>query len=412
MNVSYFPNLKYITKRLFFIVIIALIIFSIIFFKLLSIYIREFDYTLYNPLYKYTQEMLLWIYLLIFFIVLFIIGSIFLIAYSSYTVSKNRRKEEKQKKYSKLYSIEVINTICPAKDATSEEVKKNFYTLTKSLTSYQKSRVYFETLLKTSYMVKGELKERIKKLFLSSYNDAYVKKHLLSPYFPDKIFALKLIGEFKLGSYENAIKRFTNSKNFLLRSETFVALMKISDYDNLSFLEEQNQNISAMDKNIILNVIKENNKENIDILNLLTSDNEKSIHLGIMLVHKQQKLEYKNVIRGHLESSIPYIREEAFNAFMSMTESENDFDLLAQLFPTQSDIVKKAIIKNFSRCNNSSLTTALLLNAIENESVSVKVEALKVLMDVNINYMLSYKSSKDEDIQKALNQVLDFNLNI
>jgi len=412
MNITYNPNIKYISKRLFFAVFAVSAILLIFFFRLPKVYIQEFDFNIYNPIYEITKDFPLWIYLLVYFIAVFLLNSLLLIIYSIYTISKNKRKEDKRKKYLTFFSIEIINIIYPVPHITPEKMQTELGVLKRNINNYLKSRVFFEALIKTSSVVKGELRERTNALFQHVYNDSYVKAHLLSPYFQDRIFALQLIVIFYLAKYENIVKKMTNEKNYLLRTEAYITLIKISNYDNLSFLKTHKYNISELDKNIILNVIQENKKENIDVLGLLESPNPKSAHLGILLAHKLQKFEFKEIIKEYLESPIILIREEAFVAYASMSETDNEFDYLIQLFPSQNDSIKKTIINEFSRCNNLSLTTAFLLSVIEEESVLVKVEALKLLIDVNVNYVLAYSSTKDEDIQKALKQVLDFNLNM
>lgn len=74
--------------------------------------------------------------------------------------------------------------------------------------------------------------------------DDFVKKNLRSPYVRDKMFALRVAGDFQLSEFTPSIAKYIYSKNDMLRSEAIQAYVKINADSDLNFLTDYTQSLS------------------------------------------------------------------------------------------------------------------------------------------------------------------------
>jgi hypothetical protein len=149
----------------------------------------------------------------------------------------------------------------------------------------------------------------------------------------------------------------------------------------------------------------------INYQELIQSDNPKISALGILLANKHRKIEFRDLIRNKLDSNDNWLNEQAYSAFITMMTSENDFLILAEKFENQNAKVKRLITKSFVECPDITFAKYFLSGVIENESVILKVEAMKQLAVLDINKVSTYMHTDNPLIKKAHDEISDLNLN-
>jgi hypothetical protein len=219
------------------------------------------------------------------------------------------------------------------------------------------------------------------------------------------------IFEFEDGGYPEYIIQLTRKRNYVLRSEAFVSLIKLAVHDDLSFLIERKLPVSIWDMNIVLKIFKDLKINNINYAQLIESESPRVAALGILLANKHHRTDLKEAIFRKIGSKDGLLNFEAYAAFISMANSETDYNFLIEKFSKEDTMIKKAIVKSFISCPSIHLSKAFMIYVIEEESLPLKVEAMKILVQLDINRVNEYKNSENMDILKARNQIVDFNLN-
>jgi hypothetical protein len=266
-------------------------------------------------------------------------------------------------------------------------------------------------LQKIHYQTKGIIREKSDELIKRLEIEDYVEKYIASPYLQDKIFGLRIISEFRYTQYEAKILKWTTHKNPILRSETIVTLLRLNPDKGLWFFNNYKLHLSLWDMNVILRTTDYYEIFSINYQELIQSDNPKISALGILLANKHRKIEFRDLIRNKLDSNDNWLNEQAYSAFITMMTSENDFLILAEKFENQNAKVKRLITKSFVECPDITFAKYFLSGVIENESVILKVEAMKQLAVLDINKVSTYMHTDNPLIKKAHDEISDLNLN-
>jgi len=399
---------KYWGKRLFFLLFILFLLSLVYFFKIPAIYNGEI--LIKNPFYFHTASLELWLYLLLYFIFIFLFNSIFLTLLTIFYKFQKLKSEKLLKEYEQLFVEKIINYLYSKSFGMQIEDELCITTL-KRLRKKNTITILLDVLRRIHLQVIGDMRLTTNKMLSELELDKLVGIYLHSPYLKDKILALKIISDFQIEGYNAYILKLTLRKNYILRTEAFISLIKLSVYDNLAFLKNYKELVSRWDMNNILKVSKEYKKNNIDYLNLIQSDFPRVGALGLLLANKHKRIDLKEIIKQKIGSKDDTLNNEAYLAFLSMADQVSDFEFVMEKFDCENSKNKQAIITSFTKCPDKSLATNFLMNVVENESLLLKTNALKLLMKIDANRVQSYKFSTNPDVLKAHKHVVDFYIN-
>ncbi len=414
-------KIRYWGARLLFFGFFALLIAIIFFFKISELNIIGLKIT--NPLYAYTADLEWWLYLLMYFIFVFFINSLIFIVFTIFIRNYKIRSKKRRKKYERIFTDKIMELIYNNSEKSSsiitiEDKISELNALAQK--SYTKI-ILLNILRKIHAQAKDEVRMKAAEILKKMKLDNFIDIYLHSPYFRDKIFAMKIISEFELGmsdifefeagGHPEYIIKLTKKRNYVLRSEAFVSLIKLAIHDDLSFLLDRELHVSIWDMNIVLKIFKDIKNNNINYTQLIESDSPRVAALGVLLANKHNKTDLKEIIFKKIGSKDGLLNFEAYAAFISMANNETDYNFFIEKFSKEDFIIKKAIVKSFANCPSITLSKAFMIYVIEEESLPLKVEAMKILVQLDINRVNEYKNSENIDILKARNQIVDFNLN-
>lgn len=400
---------KYWGKRLLFVLTISFLIFLVYFFKVPEI--KAAGFILKNPLFDYTSSLTWKLYLTIYFTVVFLINTVFLISMTVFYKAQKQRHARLMKKYER-YFIETImdHLVLKSFDVENEE-DPHIVSLKKALRDKNSINIFLDVLRKINAQVKGDLRTETSKMIGELGLHEVITTYLYSPYFEDKILAMKIISDFGIEEHNGYLLELTYNKNYVVRTEALDSLIKLSVLDNLEFLKNHIYQVSLWDINTILKISDDFEKQNIDYSGLINSEHLRVAALGILLAGKNERTDMKETIKSKLGSEDEVVNTEAYRAYLAMADQPSDFKYVMGKFFGEDEKIKQLIVESFKRCPDKVMSVVFLTNVVEKESLSLKTSAMKLLLEFDTTKFQYYQYSDSPEIIKAHNEAVDLYIN-
>lgn len=401
---------RYWLLRIIYITLGLLILFGSYFFSVPQVYIGNNE--LINPIYNYISDTSTWLYCVDYFIFIFLISILLILIWIIYYNLKKNIKGRTNKIFLDSFISKLFYYIFFVDEFTNDEEQIKIAALKKELNNDHSKRLFMNTLKNIHSQTTGKVHEKAAQIMIAVDFNKLIFAYLHSPYFKHKLFALNIISSFQLEGYDKYILKLTKSKNNILHTEAIVSLLKLKVYENLHFLVDFNMKLTQWDINIIIKTVQTLNLTHIDYYLLIKSEVSEISALGIMLARINKCYEYKALIKQNIGNSNKLINDEAFMAYISFSINQEDYDFLIDNFEEASLKAKQKIIKSLVNSDNTSKIIIFLNWVVENKHFTLKVEAIRLLlvMELEFNLIASYKKSKNLSIRSSCLQVLDINL--
>ncbi len=400
--------IRYWLLRVFYISLAIFILFGSYYYANPEIVVG--NYLIHNPLYENLENIPVWLYAVDYFIFIFIVGILLVFSWIIYYNTNKRHKEKTDKQYIHLFVTNLFSYLFMVEKFTEKEKKSKLKTLKQTLRTDHARRLFINTLRQIYAQTTGPVSDKTMKLMRSVKYDGLVRAYLNSPYLRHKIFALKVISDFKLEGYEKHILRLSKRRNNVLRAEAIVTLMNLKVFEDLKFIEELKMTLTLWDLNTIVKTVKDLNIRNIDYKSLILSNSTNVAVLGIMLARLNKQYIFKDIILKKIGNAEEMLNEEAFLALTELAESKEDYKFLADNFDLAPEKAQLKIIKAIAQSTEQTEAIKFLHWIVENKNHKQKVEALTLLLDLDLESITKFKKSEDSLIRKSCLQILDINI--
>lgn len=290
------------------------------------------------------------------------------------------------------------------KECSTADARK-LMALTKSKSE---KRLFVNQLRILAVLTKGKVHDDCISLFHEmNFNDV-VKKNLRSPYVRDKMFALRVAGDFQLSEFNPFIAKYIYSKNDIVRSEAIQAYVKVNADSDLSFLTDYTRSLSILDFNVIVNAAK--HYRNIHFESLFSSPNAAVRAIGIRLAVIQNKTEFKPLLLPMIEDKTAIVREEAYGAIIAFATEKEDFKALISHFDNMNKNLQLKLIDEITLRNERDFVSPFLEELILKYPSDIKIRAMSNLIKMDISFALKYMNHENESIRNAYKHLTDFYL--
>lgn len=400
-------NLRYFIPRIL-VILIYLFLFYIVFhFPFSHIQIRGNN--IYNLLYPFDREADWRFVVLVYIIIISLLGVFLLLIQSLYFNFRGDRSQAIKRNHELIFIGIILRYVYsdPPGGSSTEEL---YNSLKKKLRNKLATEIFFSVIIRIQDMIDEDFSDKFNLLFEKVGIKKKVNWFLKSRKLSEKIIALKIISCLKIIGYRKIIAKYAESRSYVLRTVALSTLIRLSKTDHLDVLLEHVQFISKMDINVIINEVEKNRKADIDYLSLLKSQIPRVNAIGLLLIRIRNKTGYKEMIRPMFLINDPFLHEVAWETFAFFASTDEDLEFMTEKFETESFNNKKLILKSLSFYNQNEKLNGFMDRVIKNEGVLLKIEALRILFEKNVNRFLSYKGSGDKNITIAYNEIVDLNL--
>jgi len=400
--------IRYWLLRIFYISLAIFILFGSYYYANPEITIG--NYIIHNPLYANLENIPAWLYAVDYFIFIFLVGIVLVFSWILYYNANKRHKEKTNKQYMHLFVTNLFSYLFMVEKFTEKEKKAKLKTLKKALRSDHARRLFINTLRQIHAQTIGPVSDKTLRLMRSVKYDDLIRSYINSPYLRHKIFALKVISDFKLEGFEKRILKLAKRRNNVLRSEAIVTLLNLKVYEDLKFIEKLKTTLTLWDINIIVKTVQELNIKNIDYKSLIISDYPNVSMLGIMLAKFNKQYIFKDLILTRIGDSDGLLNEEAFLALTALAESKDDYKYLVDNFDVATEKAQLEIIRTVANSAEQEEAVKFLNWVVENKHHKQKIEALTKLLDLDLDSINRFKKSENKLIRKSCLQILDINI--
>jgi len=401
-------HIRYWLIRVFVIILFALFIWGCYFF-----HVQRFSWGIFNirnNYYATIEHLPFWLYIVEYLVFVFFAVSILLLVLTILYKRNKRIGAALEYKYDERFATLLGKYLYVDLEHISDEQRQEILTLKNELRNAYAKRIFINTLRRIRTQTVGAVRERTQVIYDYFQFDLFIRTYLFSPHLSKKIFALKVIADFQVKGYDNYIVKLTKLNNDMLHSEALVTLLKLDKFDSLMLLDYSKMKLTVWDINIIIKTIQEIDSVNINYAKLVKSEKNEVVVLGLMLARLRQCVELKVDAQQLIGNKNDLINEEAFFTYISFVETEADYDFLIQNFNLATEKAKVSILKIMERHPNRLAAIDFLEQTVENNSFILRLEAVQVLFDLDINTVMRLKNSEDKVITDICHQVLDLNL--
>jgi len=425
-------TISYLGIRLILFVGVLFLFFLAYFFYHSSVTISGYETI--NPFYTYSEQLKWWLHIIIYFALFSFLSSIAFIALSFYFIKRRDYVENIEKGYELQISKMLIEYIYSDLINKPQNNKKDYIGFFKEIVNNKLAReVFFTLIIRFQVLISDKISLKLKVLiektglensfetFLYSYNKSEqiiavkiisflkldkhkqaIAKHIAS--FNKK---LKYSSVIKIEAYEKAILKYMNSRNLTLRNEATMALIRLSNADNLYELLSKRKQISRLGINSIVNTIENINNNNIEIEKLINSSNPRVAAIGVLLAQSYNKIEYKNNIKDLLDSNDHLLCEISWEVYAGFVSTDDDAHFMMEKYKNETHQNKFTIVNALHKFEFNDSLSEFLDHIIANEDIEMKVIAMQILFAEDFMLLLSYKNSSDKKIVDSYKEVTD-----
>lgn len=401
-------HLKYWSIRLFFFILIASIAFGSYFYRVPQLIIGKF--TLINPLYSETENIPNWLYDVDYFTFIFIVSFVLILLMTIYYNFKKSRAEKADNQYEEIFLNQIILFLYPIEEYTEKQKKHQLKEIKSQLHTDHLKELFINLLRRIHSQTTGQVRESSEYLMKELKYKYFIDAYLYSPFFNNKLFALKVIADFQLNGYERYILKLTKKKNEVLHSEAIITLLKLKIYDNLLFLVDLNMKLTVWDINLIVKTVQELKIVNIDYNKLISSEIPQISTLGIMLARLNSRSEFKNLIKNKIGDSSSLINEEACISFSYFANNQSDYNFIIDNFKVATEKGQLYFINKIGTIPDKESAIAFLDLVVENQNFTQKIIAIGLLLNLDFNVIAKYKLSENNITRQSYYQALDINI--
>ena len=313
---------------------------------------------------------------LIFIIVILVLLGIIMSSRIYKTLRHNKRVEIR-KKYQNIFHQLIFE------EAQSEERIRNKFT-NSDLTIALNRETILEELIHLHENFTGETAERLEEIYLALHFDEDSLNKLKSKRWYLIAKGMKELAIMNVKSAHPEISKFINSKNDILRMETRIALMKLSDYEPMAFLNKETEPLSDWDSANIYNMLTKMPEKMIpDFSHWLNSSNKDVIVFCIQMIGRFRQRESVKTLLILLNNQDERIKLTVIRALRELGSDEGEESLLV-LYPLSNNIVKNEILKTLEFIGGEK--SIIFLEKIIRQPVEdypISIQAIRSMIAIN-----------------------------
>ena len=338
-------------------------------------------------------EQLLFDFVLIFcFLIILLI--VFILIFLYLKTKRNQRKIFLQKKFNNFLG-EIA--ICESEEELSQVFLHPAHQ--KILHQFGQNNfdknLLIDELAETSKKFRGSTMDNIQWLFEKMELEEELLKNLNSDKWHKKAKAIQQLAYLNQKNRLKDVFPFVNHKNILVRREAQIAIVKLTGFEGLEFLNVINHPISEWQQLRLIQELSGHASEKFGNISLwLQSKNESVINFALRLVEIYRQYDFYDEVKECLSHSSMSIRKRAIMTLKHIT-NETTPDLLIKYFPDYDASLQMEILKILQTDGNEN-HLPFLFSLINHPDDSFKLEAAKAITNINPTKIKKIKELKDE----------------
>jgi HEAT repeat protein len=326
-----------------------------------------------------TERLLIQI-ILVFSLLIFVLIA-FILAYLFRRSKRTQRKNFLQKKFNSLLG-EIA--ICESNDELEEVFFQPDHQQMVAQFSKKKfdRNILLDELAETSKKFRGTTMTNIYWLFQKTGFEKELIKNLKSKKWHKKSKAVQQLAYLQQKNYISEILSLTHHKNDLLRTEAQIAIVKLTGFSGLDFLNTIAYPVSEWQQLRLIQELSGHTSEKLGNISLwLQSENESVVNFALRLVEIYRQYQFYDEVKECLSHSSPSICKSAVIALSNIC-NENTCDELLAYYPSCDETLQLEIIKILQE-HGTTAHLPFLISITAGKNDAFKLEAARAMMNIS-----------------------------
>jgi len=356
-----------------------------------------------NPFYEWIHAMPWWIYMVIWFIIISVLGVLLFINLSLYYSFVRNKLSLLRDRYYRFFT-NLLTHYFLSDHYSGEEGRQK---LVRTLKPHLKNRTQTIALIEAFLNIQETLTNELGTDFNWLMQELKIEKQALvlihSRSFDNKILAMKLIAYLGVNAYSKYIVKYAQSKNEAVRTEAYASLIKLMATDNnLVSLIKDNNDLSLIDVNIIVNAALKNPTINMNDDSWFLSQNPRLMIVSLLLTkygYRNKKSNFTPIL-NYTSGEEKEFSKLAWEVLLLLTPENELVDIIIDCFEREREDVKLLIIKASQHISDKRFLD-FLEHIIEHQPLLVKIEILSLFFKHDFDRLTHFIQTDNDELNKA-----------
>lgn len=306
-------------------------------------------------------------------------GMLLFIFFYLHASSKRRRRK---KELCNLFSDLIAETTICETEEERREVFYRFLGLHGPLVQQPFPRtVLIRELVRTKDQISGGAAFNLQWLYETLDLDRDTLKNFLSPHWHRKARAIQHLAEMQQSKHLVKIYRETNNPNAFIRTEAQLAVVKLTGFKGLRFLNIVSHPVSQWQQLALLDQLKEGDIEEAKIETWLQSANDTVVEFALRLVEVYKCFALHDAVVKCLHHSSPVVRLQALQA-LKETGDHATCKVLLQHFDGSSKEEQLAMLDVLPALEAGNSELSFLSSLLLHPEEAIRYRALNLVQQI------------------------------
>lgn len=199
--------------------------------------------------------------------------------------------------------------------------------------------VLIRELVTAAKSMSGTAKDNISYLYSQAGLDQVTLENLKTGAWHIKARAIQTLAHLNQKKHIARVYRHTNNRNELIRSEARVAVVTLTGFEGLRFLDVISYPLTEWEQLCLVHELSENHQPDFKkIPDWLHSDNDSVVEFALRLVESYRILEMHGDVAFCLAHRLPSIRKKAVQTIRAINQPQTSSLLIAQLQRDEEEV--------------------------------------------------------------------------
>jgi hypothetical protein len=264
------------------------------------------------------------------------------VSFIAFYLFRRTRNSARRKKLRALFSDKIsMLAICEDRQDLQQTTQEILTQLrTDNLTEESFSRnVLIKELVTASKSMSGTAKDNISYLYEQAGLDIFTLAQVRTGAWHIKARAIQTLAHLNQRKHIARIYRHTNNRNELIRSEARVAVVRLTGFEGLRFLDVISYPLTEWEQLCLVHELSENHRPDFQkIPGWLHSDNDSVVEFALRLVESYRIFEMHGDVAFCLAHQLPSIRKKAVQTIRAINQPQTSSLLVAQLQRDEEEV--------------------------------------------------------------------------
>lgn len=283
----------------------------------------------------------------------------------------------------------------------------------KIASDYYRRQVLIDQMIDVSVNLKGDSREKLKKLYLDLELDEDSLDRAYSRRWHKKIKGFRELAFMGITEGNDEMYRSLNSRNEILRMEAQIALVRLSEKDHFEFLSQLKRPFSLWEQITLHDLILQHDISVPDFQRWLNSENPTVVMFALRMIREFKQIEAEPEVRKVLLHREPRVSRLAVEVAGDLG-MKTTLETMKRMYKFQEYNSCLEIVRSMGKMPETSMLGFLKLVLDKEDDVQLQIEAVKAIEnmgEIGVQALVKIMKSEYKNYNIIVRHVLDRRIN-